>query len=126
MESNDEQPELVDLLYDDELDEETAEEMRGEVVDSPSDRADLEGYEQTLSRIREHETEQEVPGDLHDAIVDEAREAARDRSEQKARPDRREPTPREGSGPGSLWERIAGGATMSQFGVVAAALLACG
>ena len=125
MESNDENPRLVDLLYDDEIDEETAGELRAEIEETPQERAELEGYEELLSRIRREEVSEEVPSDLHDSIVSQAREAARTKQEQKARPERREPSSRDESGPG-LWGRLAKGSTLSQLSIAAMALLAGG
>lgn len=131
METNDDNPDesdLVDLLYADELDEETAGRLRARLRESsPGEAADLEEYERLLARIREEETEREVPDEVHDSIVSTARRAAGDRGKPRgARPDRREPSAPDGEASTSLWAQIASGANLTSMATAAAALLACG
>jgi len=132
MESHDDNPELVDLLYDDELDEETAERLRAKVEESPDERAALESYDQMLSRIRDEEPTEEVPDGIHDSIMEAAEEAADERSEAAhpesapdgARTERR--TPSSSTGSRGIWKRISESITTSQVALAAVALLAGG
>lgn len=129
MEGNDENSSIVDLLYEDELDEETADRVRAG-LDDP-ERAELQEYEELLDEIRAHRSEEDVPGEVHDSIMDAARKSAAGSSDvssgddERARPGRRSPAPRESSGRG-IWGRLTEGSTITQLSVAAMALLAGG
>lgn len=124
---NPDEPELVDLLYDDELDDQTAGRLRSKIQgSSPEDAAELESYEQMLERVRETETEQEVSREVHDAIVDTAREHATRRTEQAAHPETPTPSPSGRQHTETLWGRLTSGTKPTRLGTAAAALLACG
>jgi hypothetical protein len=124
---NPDDPELVDLLYDDELDDQTAADLRSQLqASSPEDAAELEAYEQMLGRARETETDQEVPSDVHDSIVDTARRHARQRTEEAAHPEDSPPTSSGKQRTQTLWGRLSSSSTLARLGTAAAALLACG
>jgi len=133
MASNDDNPELVDLLYDDELDDETAARLRSKIEESPEERAELESYEQLLSRIREEEPTEDVPGDVHDSIMAAAEERA-DRGNGSTEPDSAPPerprterrAPETSSGRPGIWARLSGTISTRKLALTAMALLAGG
>lgn len=120
---------LVDLLYDDELDDETArDEARRRVEESDEAGRELEANEAFLEELRENTDRASVSSQLHDAIVDHARREADARAEtsaaDRARPDSRGPrqAPDEGS---SLWTRI-DRSSLTQLAAAAVAIMASG
>jgi hypothetical protein len=123
---NPDEPELVDLLYDDELDDQTAGRLRSKIQDSsPEEAAQLETYEQILERVRETETEKEVPAEVHDSIVDTARDHATRQTEKSAHPEEPAPSPTGDNHSQTIWGRLSSGTNLTHVGTAAAALLAC-
>ncbi len=124
---NPDEPQLVDLLYDDELDEKTTGRLRSRIQSSsPEDAAELEAYEQLLERVRETDTDEKVSSELHDSIVDTARKYAEQRTEEAAHPEDRTPPPSGRQHTQTIWNRVSSGTTLTRVGTAAAALLACG
>lgn len=107
---------IIDLLYGELTPEEEAE-VRQEVADSADLRAELDGFESLLGRIREAAPSEEVPSSVHASILDAARAAAQQAPETRVA--RRQTDGAEGG----IWRRFGRGQG-SQIALVAAVLIA--
>ncbi|MGM0554913.1 MAG: hypothetical protein ACQEVA_00855 [Myxococcota bacterium] len=116
---------LVDLLYDDELDDETRASVRREVEDSDEAREDLEQFESMLGMIRES-AEAEGPSDsVHDSIMAAAREHAEQTTRERAEASERAPRVPAGDGEQGIWARISSH-QVTQLALAACAILGAG
>jgi hypothetical protein len=116
---------LVDLLYDDELDDETRASMRREVENSDEAREDLEQFESMLGMIRESTDEQGPSEDVHASIMEAAREHAENTTRDRAAATERAPrVPSDDENQG-IWSRISSH-QVTQLALAACALLGAG
>jgi hypothetical protein len=123
MASDEPKLDIVDLLYDDELDETTRRAARDDVEADPQERAELEDFEQMLSAIRDVELDQEVPSSVHDSIMEAARAKAAESTSQKARTTSRQP--KAAPSEPSLWSRMHSSG-VSQLVMAASVVLVAG
>lgn len=115
---------ILDLLYDDELDEETREQTRRDVEASEEARRELEEYESMLGMIRESVPSEDVSDSVHDSIMAQAREHAAKSASRKAQVTDRPPAPSRSSEQ-SLWARV-NSSGVGQLVLAATVLLAVG
>jgi hypothetical protein len=105
MASDKPQLEILDLLYDDELDEQTRAAARRDVEQSDEARDELEAYETMLAKIRETDLDQDVPESVHDSIMASAREHTAKNASRQARVTRRAPKVSK-QAEKNLWSRL--------------------
>jgi hypothetical protein len=116
---------LVDLLYDDELDDETRASMRREVEDSEDAREDLEQFESMLGMIRESTDDDGPSESVRASIMAAAREHAESTTRQRAAATERAPRVPAGDGEQSIWGRISNH-QVTQLALAACAILGAG
>jgi hypothetical protein len=124
MASDKPQLEMLDLLYDDELDEETRAAARRDIEQSDDDREELGAYESMLTKIRDADVDPEVPGSVHDSIMASARKHASENASRQAQVTGRAPTGSKSS-KDSLWSRM-NSSGASQLVLAAAVVLVGG
>jgi hypothetical protein len=124
MASDKPQSEILDLLYDDELDEQMRAAAREHVEQSDEAREELEAYESMLAQIRAADLDEDVPESVHDSIMAAARNHTAKNASRQAQVTRRAPTPSK-STKSSLWSRL-NSSGVSQLVLAAAVVLVGG
>ncbi len=104
MASQEPKSDIVDLLYDDELDEESREALHGELETDEEARRELEDFQEVLGAVRQADLQEEPSEAVHESIIAAAREHAAKSTSRQARVTKRAPAPsRDEKG---LWSRL--------------------
>ncbi|MFP4599389.1 MAG: hypothetical protein ACLFVJ_14115, partial [Persicimonas sp.] len=104
MASQEPKSDIVDLLYDDELDEESREALHSEIESSEEARREFEDFQEVLGVVRQADLHEEPSEAVHESIMAAAREHAAKSTSREARVTERTPAPsRDEKG---LWSRI--------------------
>ncbi len=116
---------VVDLLYDDELDPQDRQAAEREVDASPTARRELVEFESMLGRIRQTDLEEDVPDSVHDSIMAAARKHAARSASRQARVTERAPSASKPRTAKTLWGRL-GDSGVAQLVLAATVVLAAG